>query len=132
MFDVKSIRTAQVATIPLRHPVTNEPIGASIDLAGPEHPKRKAIQLQAERRARADKARGHVDHDPEERSAEAARRLAGYTLGWTGITDNGEPVPFSEEAALRLYTDPALSWLVDQVVEAFANRANFIESSAKR
>lgn len=132
MFDVSSIRTVQVATIALRHPVTGEAIGATVDLAGPEHPKRKAIQLAAERRARADRARGvQVDDGPEDRRLETARMLAGYTLGWSGIAEGGQPVPFSEEAALKLYSDPALSWLVDQVVEAFATRANFIESSGK-
>jgi hypothetical protein len=133
MFELNSIRTALVATVALHHPVTGEPIGATVDLAGPEHPQRKAIQMAAERRARADKARGQHSHDddPDERKAEAARTLAGYTLGWSGITEDGQPLAFSPEAALRLYSNPALAWLVDQIVEAFTNRANFIESSGK-
>jgi hypothetical protein len=47
------------------------------------------------------------------------------TLGWTGSS-----LPYSAEAARKLYSDPKRRWLCDQVQAALDERELFMRSSA--
>lgn len=129
MLDIQSIKTADSAEITLLHPATGEPLGASITIAGPEHPSRKRIifALQRKIRAQAGKSSRRPGYDPEAEAEESIEHLAAMTLGWKGIADGGKEIIFSVDAAIKLYTDVA--WIAEQVNTALIDRENFIVDS---
>lgn len=131
MFDINTVTESQSADIEITHPVTREPLGATITLAGPEHPKRKALRFQLQRRVRAQLAKSGraTQRDPEQDEEENIQLLAQCTLGWKGIADNGVEIPFSEAAAVDLYGRPEMGWLREQLVAALDERENFIRGS---
>ena len=48
------------------------------------------------------------------------------TVGWTGFDDaDGKPMTFDQLYVKNIYTDPGLSWLVDQVRDFVGDRSNF-------
>lgn len=131
MFDLNSIQEVNTAKVELVHPLTKAPLGASITLAGPEHPQRKKLIFDRQRKLRASFAKkGRIDFsDPTEDEEDEIDLLAACTLGWDGIAENGKAVEFSKAAATDLYGKPELSWLRAQVREALDNRENFISES---
>lgn len=56
--------------------------------------------------------------------ADMVEILANVTVGWSGLTENGQPWPFSIENARRLYTD--FPFIREQVDEFVGDRKNFI------
>ena len=70
--------------------------------------------------------------EPEDAESQKKENLAAFTLGWTGMADEkGVAVQFSKAAALALYTDPEMGWLVDQLDSALGEKELFITRSAK-
>jgi hypothetical protein len=132
MFDIKSITDAQTADIELKHPVTGALLGASITLAGPEHPSRKAIDFAKQRKLRASiqKAGKLEISDPEDDILDAVEKLAACTLGWKGITDGDRAIECSQAEAAKLYGAEGMTWLRDQVYAAMEERARFIKACA--
>ncbi len=131
MFDLSSITEQTSAEIEILHPVTRAPTGARITLAGPEHPDRKRLQFERQRRLRASFAKkGRFDVvDPEQEEADDLEWLAACTLGWRGFADAGKPIEFSAAAVKALYARPEMTWLRRQVQAALADLENFIKSS---
>lgn len=131
MLDVKKIQTLGEIAVELKHPVTREPLGATIRLAGPEHPARRAIRFATQRRVREELQReGKVAAlDPEEAADEGVKMIAASVLGWSGICEFDEPLAFSSEAALALLLQPEMAWLVEQIAAVIGNDANFIGGS---
>ena len=132
MFDIQSITDAQTAEIELKHPVTGELLGATITVAGPENPLRKALDFARMRKLRQEIQRTgkHEISDPQDDVLDAIDKLAACTLGWSGITDGGKPVEYSKEAAAKLYNADGLGWLRDQVFAAMDERERFIKACA--
>jgi len=131
-FEINTVADAPSAWVDLKHPVTGELLGASFELAGPEHPKRKALEFARQRKMRAalQKAGKMAFDDPEEEAQTITDNLAALTLDWKGVTDKGVDVPYSAAAAAKLYTTTGLGWLRDQLLRAVNERDRFITSSA--
>jgi hypothetical protein len=102
-------------------------------LAGPTHPVRRATQLAANRKViqQANKT-GKVElPDPEDAEVERLKNLSAATLGWSGYCDDaGQPVPYSQAAALELYSDPGMLWLVEQIEAAMGAKDRFTKRAA--
>ena len=133
MFKIGSIEDASSAVVDLKHPVTGAPLGASITLAGPEHPSRKALEFAKQRKLRAAiQKTGRMELlDPQEDELDAVERLVACTLGWDGIADDaGQPIEFSPAAASKLYATEGLTWLRDQIYTALGERERFIKACA--
>lgn len=128
-FDISAYEDVQTGTVIIRDPLTNAPTPLAIELAGPEHPKRRKDDFNRARRLRQDIMKtGKVQlDDPEEEELAKTEKLADYTIGWTV---NGQAMPFSREAALALYSDPKRRWLRSQVATALDERERFIKRSA--
>lgn len=131
MLDITTVVELGETTIEIKHPVTGAATGATVTIAGPEHPKRKKIVFDRQRRLRArfQKAGKLQFTDPEEEEQESVEFLAACTLGWSGIAEGGKEVKFSPEAAIALYSRPEMAWLKAQVSEALESRENFIANS---
>lgn len=72
---------------------------------------------------RALRARGQQPVTAEGALTEHINLLAKVTLGWDGLTEKGEPLPFTEDNARRLYRlSPALR---EQVTDFVNDRGNF-------
>lgn len=129
MFKITDIQDAQSAVLELKHPITGVLLGATITLAGPEHPKRKAVEFAKQRQLRAAiQKTGRLEMvQPEEDELNAIERLVACTLGWTGIADDNGPIEFSPSAAEKLYS---ARWLRDQVGMALDERERFILACA--
>ena len=133
-FNLKSIRQVASAKIQVKDPATGDPTGVIFEMAGPEHPDRKRITFAQSRkflRSYAKTGRAEMP-EPEDAESQKKENLAAFTLGWTGLIDDaGAPVVFSKAAALELYNNPEMGWLVDQIDSALGEKELFITRSAK-
>lgn len=60
--------------------------------------------------------------------ADEAAYLAKLTTGWNiQLEDGKEKTPFSREEVVRLYSNPKLAFIKEQVDMAIAERANFLK-----
>ena len=111
-----SIEPKDVARIPLRHPGTNEALGAFL-VAGPDHEATKGFH-----RGRIDLMQ-KPDYKFDADEFEMAMLLA-RTVGWEGIksADTGEDVPFDPSALPSLYKQ---GWLRQQVLTTIGNESFF-------
>ena len=130
-FDLTSISEQQSAEVELLHPVTGAPLDAVVILAGPEHPARKRLVFDRQRRLRAKFAKsGRLQlDDPAAEADEAIELLAACTLGWRGLTDAGKPLDYTPAAAAALYARPELAWMRAQLMAALDDRERFIAAS---
>lgn len=133
MLNINAISDVQSADIDIKDPVSGASVGATITLAGPEHPARKALEFARQRKARAALQKtGKVQlGDPADDEQDNIEFLAACTLGWSGIADGATEIEFSPAAALKLYSNEALQWLVVQLTRALGERERFINSSAQ-
>lgn len=114
------------------HPATGARTVARIVIAGPTHPVRRA-QVFARMRARlADVAQTGklVAVDPEDDAIDRTAFAAACTLGWSGMSRQGQTLPFAIGAALKLYSEPRFTWLRDQVLAELDHREIFISDRA--
>lgn len=127
--DLATIRSLDYAVVEIRHPVTDEPLGARVTLASPDHP--------AHRQARLDIARARRGQ-PEPEDAEAMAlldetaldMLSRIVLGWSGIKLDGVDLPYSPASVRDLLAHAQLRWLVNQLLREAARGENFIKTSA--
>lgn len=127
--NIKSVMSAQVEI----KDENGAPTGVFFEIAGPTHPKRKAILLANQRRLQHQLQKtGKVTlDDPAEQELQARDNLVAFTLGWSGFTDDkGQEVPFSAEAARDLYEADEYSWLVDQLNTALNEKERFMRRFA--
>lgn len=134
MFNLKSITQVTEAEVEIKDE-EGAPTGVFITLAGPTHPDRKRIVFANSRAAikRYQKTGKPELPDPEEAEQTAIENLATFTLGWRGYADEaGAPVPFSKQAALALYQDPDMVWLVAQLQTALGETERFMKRSVTK
>ena len=132
MFEITSITDSLTAVVEIKHPISGVGIGATVTLAGPENPVRKAIDFAKQRRLRASiQKTGKIEFsDPADDELDLIDKLASCTLDWSGIMDSGNAVPFSKAAASKLYATDGLGWLRNQLATALDERERFITASA--
>lgn len=137
-FDIKATPSAECAsevgyTFEPLDP-KGRPIGATITVVGVrsrqvrEHARRQYARAQA--REVAARKRGK-DADPltlDEIDESLTETAIVYTAGWEGFERDGQPLPFSPEAARELYT--AHPWLRDRVIAEGQDLGNFIRPSS--
>lgn len=132
-FNLKSIKQVFSTEVQIKDP-NGDPLGVTFELAGPEHPDRKRIYFsQARKHFKSVVKTGRgAAIEPEDAEAMKIENLAAYTLGWKGLVDEeGMVIPFSKQAALALYQDPEMAWLVDQLDTVLGDKELFIKRSAK-
>ena len=52
-----------------------------------------------------------------------SEEMAAVTLGWENVEWNGEPLEFTQENAIMVYSEHR--WIREQVMEFFGDRANY-------
>jgi hypothetical protein len=120
----------------LVHPVTRQPMRdhdgnpAYIDHYSADSEIARKHQRTIQRRRLA--MRGRMKITPEELEGEAVDILAALTVGWHLVDLRGDVIElkFSQEDARDLYSNPAVSWLREQIDESTADRSNFSQGSS--
>lgn len=132
MFDLSTLALKDTTTVQLRHPVTGELLFAdakkekpvSVELYGTSSKQyRNAVTAmqnrQLKRTAKKEKVSAEVMRD------ESIELLVACTASASNLSLNGKPI--SDEASVRgLLSDPAYSWVKDQIDEALGDTSNFL------
>lgn len=132
-YNLKTVRDAASADVEIKDPETGAPTGVLFTLAGPEHPKRKSIELTRQRRLRAALQKtGKLElDDPAEDEQTNIDTITASVLGWSGYEDDaGVPVPFNAANVGEIVADPDHGWLRVQLLAALGERERFIKRSA--
>jgi hypothetical protein len=61
---------------------------------------------------------------------EQARKLALATVAWSEIVFDGAALECTEANAYRVYTDPRVPWLVEQLIRAGSDRSRFFKRAS--
>jgi hypothetical protein len=115
-------------TFTLANPKTKKPLDVTITVLGTDSAKYQELQTEQNRRRTekiANKGRQDGTITMDEFRADGIELLAVCTTGWENMVFNGEPVEFSVDAAIELYT--RFPWLAEQVDAAVSERANFMK-----
>jgi len=122
MLNLSELAAKDHATIPVKHPVTGEPTGATITLAGPSSEEYLAARLRlAESRA------GKETMTTEDRAQMGLDLLLDCIVGWEGLSMDGKKLlPFTRENAKTLLSDRKFYWLEAQIDTALVSVGNFI------
>lgn len=118
--------------VEINHPITYEKTDLVILVVGRESTKAMNFGrlMNDEAMARGAKfwadGKGTPDLTDEEKDDLDARGAASIVVGWENMVDGGEPLPFSEEAALALMRK--YPWLRRQVMRAHRNDELFFGS----
>lgn len=137
-FAALAIEVEKPSRMVLVHPVSRQPVRdkegkeAFINLYSADSEMARKHQRAVTRRQLA--MRGRAKNTPEELEANAVGLLAALTApDWYLVDFNGDPidVPYSPENARELYTEPAVSWIREQVDEYVGDRGNFSKASSK-
>lgn len=141
-FDLGSVVTEDVGSLPIHHPVTGAPTSWVLRIAGPGHPETIAIgdevsrerlmreKDQEQARVNGRKWKGDAPDVKGERDKNF-RRAARRILGWSPVTLNGAPFDYSPENAFALLSEPKYDWAAQQFYTYLNDDAAFIEASAK-
>lgn len=131
------------ATIPLLNPYTDEPLflddgtPASITIMGSDSAAMREYsrQITDERLAAAQEAQNKNKKAPVVTIGKLERQkfegLAAVTLRWNVFPLDGEVLKCTEANALRLYSDPRLPWIAEQLNTAVVDRARFFQKPSK-
>lgn len=131
MFNLDTLALKDTTELQLRHPVTDEPLFAdkeqtkpvAISLFGTSSKQyRNAITAMQNRQLR----RGKKAVSAETLREESISLLVACSDKAINLTYKGAPLD-NEDAFRALYSDPAYSWLKDQVDTALGEVSNFLE-----
>jgi hypothetical protein len=130
--DLNSITDIDSAEVVITDPTTGAPTDLVFTMAGPEHAKRKQLEMARARKIRRQVQKtGKVElGDPEDDLEDQIEMLVACTLGWIGLTDKGVAVAYSDAAKQTLLNNEKLGWLRMQLLNALGERERFIKSSA--
>lgn len=135
MFDLNSLDTltrSQTGTdMPVTHPRTRAPIlqdngqPHTITLRGRNSDAYRDMQRSLQER-RADMAARGIAPSREELERDDVDLLVACTVGWTDMTMDGQPFPYSPENARRLWSDRRFVFLRDAAITHIREDANFL------
>lgn len=114
------------ATVSIVNPVTGDKLGIEIELASPDSSKYRAKSLevmnkQLERNLKAKNKTATV----EQLENNGNEVLAGATISWSGLGENGKELPCTYENALHVYSE--YKFIKEQVDEFLGDRKNFFK-----
>lgn len=116
----------------LVNPKTKEPTSTFIELASPEHPSRKRIDLSRTRKLRAEfSATGKMPStDPLDDVEDELDYMVAACLSWN-VAIGGQAVEFTPANVRSLLNDPSKQWVRAQVRAGINKTELFIVDSVK-
>lgn len=110
------------AWLELAHPVSGKPTGLRVLVVGPDSATQARARLRmVDELTAASDVHGHVS--AASREAVRLHNLAACVVGWE-VQADGQPVPFSFSAVLRLLS--AGTWVQAQIDAFAADRRHFL------
>lgn len=131
MADLSSFPVSQSsdagAEVTVRHPTSGDELDIKIRVVGPDSRKAR----EATRAMTDNLTKEAMEHEatPDDAAYErmAAQHAAALTISWEHVEWDGQPFPFSQENAVKLYTEHR--WIREQVEQFAGKRANFFRPS---
>lgn len=125
-FDIDSYEDVKSGKVFVRNPETGQPTPLFIEFAGPEHPDRKRLTMDSQRRMRAHLQKtGKLKlKDPIEDDEDGLDTLVACALSWNFKHE------FTPTNVRNVLSDAKKRWLRDQMQAGFDERENFIGRSA--
>lgn len=125
----------QVQTLDIYLP-NGAPSGVSLEVVSTDSTRffEVARQLLLEDAAEAkEAAEGGAEavKDIEAGLRKRARQISACIVGWSGLTSKGVEVPYSEETALALFSQPGAAYICEQVEGYVTKRTNFFRSGSE-
>jgi hypothetical protein len=140
--DLLAFVPADTAVLEILKPGGIESTGWTITFAGPSHDKTIAWQTESSRKnlrrqqqIEAAQVNGRK-YKPEERGPDEQKRenvawIVARIVDWSPVRlGPGDPVAFSETAAMELLMRPDLGWAFVQMVEFLVDERSFTKASA--
>lgn len=129
MFDIGSVKTVNSGVLDLTHPITGQAIPAWVELAGANHPKRKACEFARSRALRHKVSKkGRLElTDPQDDADYEVDRLVACTLSWGGFARDGQAIPCTPGEVRAMYENN--EWLRVQALEYLGEATNFLQSA---
>lgn len=126
-FDIDQFEDTESGKVFIKNPQTGAPTPFYIEFAGPEHPQRKRLIMNKQRKMRQHLQKtGKLQlQDPLEDEEESLSLLVACALSWNLKEE------FSAAAVEARLSDPKRRWFRDQMQAGFDERENFIERSAE-
>lgn len=130
MLDLATLDTTvtaeQGAKLELRHPITDEPLGAVLVLAGVDSRTYRNHEAETLNRflGRMAKGKRFKGKTAEDQEREGLEMLVACTLNWSGVVLDGAELPCTPENALTLYI--RLPWAKEQAREFMMDRGNYL------
>lgn len=116
-------KSEEGSVLTIVHPTEGFDTDIKIKLAGLDsHRYREHVRRIANKRMANKKNAKQTFEQLEHQTAELFAML---TIDWEGIEENGAELTCNFENAMRIYLDPNLKFLVDQVDEFVNERSNF-------
>jgi hypothetical protein len=106
----------------LKHPQTNEPLGVSLKVVGPD-----STEFLEAVKAALVRNRGK-ELTPDDSLNDNNEQLAALIVGWS--SDEFFQGAYSKAAALALIANPGLGWLKRQVMGFVTDSSNFFRSGS--
>lgn len=121
--DLSSLAVSATSTLELKHPVSGESLGCSIELCGKDsdiyrNQYAALVKSVADTQAKG----GEADFTKLDIDVYVA-----CTVSWSGIEIGEETLECTPENVRRVYSDQAFKWLHEQVVAFVGNRENFMQ-----
>jgi hypothetical protein len=132
-------RVSDTYRMPIISPLTDQPIRskdgkseAYIDLISADSEVGRQFDREAQQAITQKMLRGARGALGADRQEQDVRKIAALTKGWCLIDHDGNvmDVPFSEAAAIELYSEPEMAWIFRQASVAAHEVANFIRRSS--
>ena len=135
-FDLNKKNLSEIAEagyeFELRIPKSNEKTGAFVTVRGDQskivkaHIRKKFDEIQV--REANNKRKGKAGEVPpmtlEEYEEDAIKEAVVRIISWKGIEEDGKPVPFTKENAVRILSEH--SWIREQIQEEASEQLNFL------
>lgn len=113
------------AELEISDPLTGEPTGFIVILQNPNSLKLKKVR---EKWIQISNKRGKKGLSVDQQNALFVELANVGTIGWKGLTDNGEDIPYSEEIQSELLTQ---RWMCRQIGEYLVEDSSFLAKSGK-
>lgn len=138
MFDLATLdtktRSDQGVDMPIIHPGSKQPLRddegqpITIRLLG-RTADRYRQQTRDIQEQRARRAAGGVKTTLEDIERENIDTLTACTVGWQGLSLDGQVFPYTVDNARRLWSDGRFIWLRDQAMNFIAEDGNFLANT---
>lgn len=123
--DLDVVSAAEMgAEVILRHPGTDEPLDIKFKVVGKDSKRvYNALRVVGNRRLNS-----NTRETLDKIEADGIALLVACTVGWENLQEDGEDVPFTPEAAQRIYKE--YKWIREQVDAFVQDRANFLKTGS--